>query len=413
MEKTLVLDNVSKTYKVNINPPRTLKESFVRFVKREIGEYKKIHALKNVSLSVEKGRTIGIIGHNGAGKSTLLRLISGIGKPTKGKITVNGRITTLLELGTGFHPDLTGRENIITGAIVNGFNKKEILERIDDIIAFSELDEYIDLPVRTYSSGMFLRLAISTALNIEPEIIVIDEILAVGDVNFQKKCVDKLLSFKSSLNSLIITSHDMNHISSLCEYVYVLEDGEIVFQGQPSIAIEHYYKIMNDRTERRLEKLGIEKENHKFNGDSGERIGTFEASIDEVFVVDGKGRMTNSIMSSDSLRLNFKYSTKHNINDIILILSIRDEFDINCFETHISLKSIVGIVEEQGRFSCYLPEVPLAPGRYFINIGLYPNDFHFTYDLQRNMHQINIYNTKESIGYTKGVVFIETKWLVD
>ncbi len=219
--------HVSKIYSLNINIG--FKELLLHPIKYA-RERKKNHwlAVDDVSFAVKKGESIGFIGPNGSGKSTILSLIAGVLKPDKGIIKVNGRVAPLLELGAGFHPELTGRENIVLNSILLGMTKKEALSKMDAIIEFSELHDFIDQPIRTYSSGMLARLGFSVAIHVEPEILLVDEILAVGDQNFQKKCIDKMLSFKKSGVTIVLVSHSLEHIHKICNRVAKIENGHLL-----------------------------------------------------------------------------------------------------------------------------------------------------------------------------------------
>jgi len=223
----VVFENVSKFF--SFHPAIGIKEFLFHFPSYiKDGRKRRFLALDNVSFKVEKGESFGIIGPNGAGKSTTLGLIAGVLKPNTGQVVTNGRIAPLLELGAGFHPELTGRENIMLNAIILGMTKKEAESKIDKIIEFSELFNFIDQPIRTYSSGMLARLGFSVAVHIEPEILLIDEILAVGDVNFQKKCISKMLEFKENGVTIILVSHSIGQVREVCSRIATIEKGKIV-----------------------------------------------------------------------------------------------------------------------------------------------------------------------------------------
>ena len=213
-ENSIELVNVKKKFKIYADKGNSMKDKML-FWKRN--QYEDHWVLDDISFSIKKGEAVGLIGSNGCGKSTTLKLINKIMYPTDGKVKVNGRVSSLLELGAGFHPDMTGRENIYTNASIFGMTKKEIEEKIDDIIAFSELDEYIDNPVRTYSSGMYMRLGFSVAINVRADILLIDEILAVGDMSFQKKCFKRLKEIKNAGTTIVIVSHALGQIEQICD----------------------------------------------------------------------------------------------------------------------------------------------------------------------------------------------------
>ena len=233
------IENMTKTFKLFYDKPNTLKERLVFWYKKKVD---KRTVLDNINLEIKKGATVALIGTNGSGKSTLLKLMTKIIYPTSGKITVNGKLTSLLELGAGFHPDFTGRENIYFNASIFGLTAAEIDKRIDTIIEFSELGDYIDSPVRTYSSGMYMRLAFSIAINVDAEILLIDEILAVGDQHFQDKCYTKLEQLKKEKKTIVIVSHSLPSVKKLCDRSVWIYNGKIKMDGETSKVIDEYLK---------------------------------------------------------------------------------------------------------------------------------------------------------------------------
>lgn len=262
-QNAIEVRNLYKSFKVVFDKPQTLKERLV-FWNNNKFEFREI--LKNINLDIKKGETVALIGTNGSGKSTLLKLMTKILYPNKGTLETYGKLTSLLELGAGFHPDFTGRENIYFNASIFGLTRKEIDKRIDDIIKFSELDDFIDNPVRTYSSGMYMRLAFSIAINVDAEILLIDEILAVGDQHFQDKCFDKLTELKNSEKTIVIVSHDLNSIRSLCDRAVWIYKGEIKGDGDPDYVIEEYLNQVNlDHHEKRkkIKKVIEKKDNYR------------------------------------------------------------------------------------------------------------------------------------------------------
>ncbi len=226
--ETISVCEVKKSFKVYFDKGNMLKERIL-FPNRN--RYERREVLRGISFACQKGEAVGLIGKNGCGKSTILKLLSRILRPNEGTITVNGRVSSLIELGAGFHMDMTGRENIYINAAIFGLKKKEINARLDDIIRFSELGEFIDNPVRTYSSGMYMRLAFSVAINVDADILLVDEILAVGDVNFRKKCFDKLKEIKASGTTIVIVSHSMEQLYEICDRLIWIDNGLIRMEG--------------------------------------------------------------------------------------------------------------------------------------------------------------------------------------
>lgn len=280
-EIMLKVENVSKIYKLGEIGGTTLRESFQRLnakIRKKEDPTKKIgaknynkgekfKALDNISFEVKKGERIGIIGHNGAGKSTLLKLISRVTGPTDGKIYLNGRVASMLEVGTGFHPELTGRENVYMNGAILGMTKKEIDAKIEDIIEFSEVRQFIDTPVKRYSSGMYVKLAFSVAAHLDSEIMIMDEVLAVGDMAFQRKCISKMIDVSNEKNRTILyVSHNMNTIRQLCDRVIVLNHGQIVFDGDVESGIKIYLDV-KDRNDEVFADLSQIKRTSSITGD--------------------------------------------------------------------------------------------------------------------------------------------------
>jgi len=234
------INNLYKSFKINSDKPRTLKE---RLIFSKNNKIEKIEVLKDISLNIKKGETVALIGTNGSGKSTLLKLMTKIIYPTKGTIITNGKLTSLLELGAGFHPDFTGRENIYFNASIFGLTRSEIDARLKEIIDFSELGDFIDNPVRTYSSGMYMRLAFSVAINVDAEILLIDEILAVGDQHFQDKCFEKLTELKNSDKTIVIVTHSLGNVEKLCNRAIWLKDGHVEMDGKVQEVVKKYLEV--------------------------------------------------------------------------------------------------------------------------------------------------------------------------
>ncbi len=238
------VENVYKSFRVYYDKGQSFKE---RILFRNRSKYEKREVLKGINFSVDQGESIGLIGENGCGKSTMLKLMTRIIYPDKGTIKIKGRVSSLIELGAGFHPDMSGRENIYTNAAIYGLSKKEIDSRIADIIDFSELHDYIDNPVRTYSSGMYMRLAFSVSINVNADILMIDEILGVGDANFQKKCYAKLEALKKNGVTIVIVSHDLGAIERFCDKAVWIKDGMVEKYGMPNTVIRSYLDFMDEK----------------------------------------------------------------------------------------------------------------------------------------------------------------------
>jgi lipopolysaccharide transport system ATP-binding protein len=241
----IVVSNVGKSFRrYHPDRPGTIQEAVAKGLRR-MRHVERFWALTGVSFTVANGHSIGVVGSNGSGKSTLLRLIGGVGRPDTGRIEVHGRIGALLDLGAGFHPDLTGRENAVLAGVLNGLTRRQVLARLDEIVAFAEIEEAIDNPMRTYSSGMQMRLAFSVAVHTDPEVLLIDEVLSVGDIAFQRKCLERISRFKAAGCSIVFVSHDGDTVQELCDEAIWLDHGRVALRGRAGDVVRNYSSHMS------------------------------------------------------------------------------------------------------------------------------------------------------------------------
>ena len=334
-EVVLKIENVSKQYRLGLVGTGTLSHDLKRwwylirgkedpFLKvgeandREVkgGEY--VNALSDINLEIRKGEVVGIIGKNGAGKSTLLKLLSEVTTPTTGSIKMKGRIAALLEVGTGFHPELTGRENIYLNGAILGMTKKEINSKIEEIIDFSGVAKYIDTPVKRYSSGMKVRLGFAVAAHLEPDILIVDEVLAVGDAEFQKKCIGKMKDVAGEGRTVLFVSHNMASVKSLCNTGIVLENGKVVYNGNAEDSVSYYLSKNSNE-----ENIGLR--------DRIDRIGNNEFKFTDLKFKDKNDNYVSAIISGEAITFEIYYEVSGKVNNekIILGLSFRDENEKN------------------------------------------------------------------------------------
>jgi ABC-type polysaccharide/polyol phosphate transport system ATPase subunit len=429
--------NVSKSFKIYHDKPTTLKEKLL-FIKNR--KYEIFKALKNVSLNIKNGETIGLIGENGSGKSTLLKLISKIIYPDKGEIITRGKVSSLLELGAGFHLDFTGRENIYVNASIFGFSKKEIENRINDIIDFSELEEFIDNPVRTYSSGMYMRLAFSIAINIDPDILLIDEILAVGDENFQKKCFNKIRDFKNMGITIVIVSHDLGSIQKICDKVVWIDNGNIKSVGEPKRIVDMYLEIVARRNEKIVEKENtkivsklIEEEkindskekvdiykdednNEKLDKekkDNENRWGNRLVEITDVKLYDNKNEETYVFKSGDECTIKIMYKCNaenlHKVDDICFGIGIFNSDSIACYGTNTFIDRIDKFkIKDNGYVICKVNKLNLVEGKYFLDVACHMENG-TPYDYQKSRLTFSIFSEIKDAGVAK----LEHTWEIN
>ncbi len=327
-----------------------------------VGKEKKeeFWALKNISFTVEKGEAVGIIGANGAGKSTLLKILSKITPPTKGEITFKGRMSSLLEVGTGFHPELTGRENIFLNGAILGMTKKEIANKFDDIVAFSGVGKFLDMQVKRYSSGMSVRLAFAVAAHLEPDILVVDEVLAVGDAEFQKKCLGKMDEVKRAEGrTILFVSHNMSAVQNLCKRCILMEAGEIKMIGETKEVISKY---LNNRSN--LSKIPLK--------DRKDRKGTGLIKFTDIKITNSEG--SEEIKSGDKLKITLKYKSdfKENIPNVRAILTLRNQLGIPVLRLDNSVtKDTFSTIKPNGEIICETDEINLIKDSYYMNLALF------------------------------------------
>jgi homopolymeric O-antigen transport system ATP-binding protein len=305
----IAVDRVSQCFRVSSQPHRTLKDLVVARGRTKTSD---VWALRDVSLQTEPGEALALVGRNGSGKTTLLRLLSGIFKPTSGRVAVGGRVGSLLELGAGFHPDFTGRENVYLNGSIHGLSRARIRESMDEIIAFAELERFIDLPVRTYSSGMYMRLGFSVAAHIEADVLLLDEVFAVGDEDFQRKCFGKIAEFKRRGGTIVFVSHDAQAVERLCDRAVLLRQGVVAFDGPTRDAIAHYRRLLAE--ERSPDELA-----------AGLREwGTGEASIRSARLLDLEGDERRQYAAGEPFVVELLVSTAENVEPPVLSLELRD-----------------------------------------------------------------------------------------
>lgn len=367
---SIKIDNITKVYRLYEKPIDRLKEA-LSFVKKSY--HKEHYALKNLSFQIEKGETVGIIGVNGAGKSTILKIITGVLSPTEGSVTVNGKISALLELGAGFNPEYTGMENIYLNGTMMGFSRGEINERLNDILDFADIGDFINQPVKTYSSGMFVRLAFAVAINVEPDVLIIDEALSVGDVFFQQKCYKKIKEL-AGRSTVLIVSHDLNAMTKFCKRIIVMSKGTKAFDGDPNEAIAKYFKIKqgSGRTTVKTENTNVLDYSEYKVPDSKNYSGKMDVVIEKYFYsIDGEA-FSESCQRDCEFKISMLINSNIDIPDPIIGYQIRDKYGNEVFG-QTSLTSEVEQFEiKSGRniinFTFDWPEI--REGHYFITLGI-------------------------------------------
>ncbi|MBU4174680.1 MAG: ABC transporter ATP-binding protein [Actinobacteria bacterium] len=377
MEHAVEVREVSKMFKLYHENVRSLKEKVLFFRKRG---YEEFWALRDIDLDVEKGETLGIIGANGSGKSTLLKCMTRIIYPTSGKIMTDGSIAALLELGAGFQPDLTGRENVYLNASILGFSRKEVDGKFDEIVAFAELERFIDNYVRNYSSGMYIRLGFAVAISVDPEILIVDEVLAVGDEAFQRKCLDKIDEFRDSGKTIIFVTHNVDVTREICDRVIMLEEGRIVRDGIPKEVVNHYHQVME------TEEEASEQGNRKIE-------------ITEVRLLNDRGEETNDFYTGSSMKVRVCYEAREPIVDPVFGFSLDDYRGFTAFGTNTALKGLeMGTVAGDGVVEFDLKSLPMLEGRYLVSVAAHSRDEQTVYHWQDKLYQFEMKSDIDDVG---------------
>ena len=412
--------DVSKKFKIFEDKPATLKE---RVLYRSKGVFHEKWVLQDVSMEIPKGKMIGLVGRNGSGKSTLLKILTKILKPDTGSIQINGRVSSLLELGAGFHMDFTGRENIYMNASIFGLSRKEIDFKIDEIIQFAELGPFIENPVRTYSSGMYMRLAFSIAVHVDPDILLIDEILAVGDNAFQKKCINRIESFKRQGKTIVFVSHDNGIMERLCDELYWIHDSRIKKHGEPRGIIRDYMDYLNESEEQRLsiehkEIKGTDDEdiqslngsNHPDNSiqtEDKKRWGDKSVEITGIKMLDESGNEKHLFEKGKPMTIEIKY--KMNIEFVdrpVFGLGIFRPDGYCCYGTNSLIDKVSVDMHSRGSAEIFIESLNLVSGDYYLDIACHHEDG-TPYDYIKQIANFSVRSYEEEIG----VAYLPHKWV--
>jgi homopolymeric O-antigen transport system ATP-binding protein len=361
-------------------------------------------ALRDVSFKIKTGETFGIIGENGSGKSTMLKLLTKIIQPDKGRISINGRVSALLELGAGFQPDLSGRENIYLNGSIMGLSRAEINSRYKEIVAFSELEKFIDTPIKHYSSGMYMRLGFAIAVHVDPEILLIDEVLAVGDQAFQHKCIDKIRDFKRRGKTIIFVSHDLNTVQQLCSRAVWLNGGYVKARGSVMKVIDHYKESIRDQEAEQI------AEDHKvIEAELDQRWGGKEVEISKVEFFDRDGISTYQYRTGDALRVKISYIAKQRVPKPVFGVAIHrnDGTHINGPNTKFC-NCVTEYIEGKGAVWYEIDRLPLLPGTYYFTAVVYNYACDYPFDHHDQMFPFKVLPGCTDEEY--GVIYIPAKW---
>ncbi len=366
----VVAQGVSKQFRLYHERPHSLKE---RIINLRGARYEEFHALRDVSCEIHRGESFGLIGANGSGKTTLLTCIAGIMRPDSGTISTWGRMASLLELGAGFHPDLTGRENVFLNASILGLTRKQTERHLDEMVAFAELESFIDMQVKHYSSGMYVRLGFAVAIHADPEILLVDEVLAVGDERFQRKCMDRIATFQREGRTIVLVTHSMDMLRSVCSRALFLHEGRVVIEGAPSEVIRSFRETLHG-------------ESH-IEATPGEERGNRQVQILRVALTDGNGHEREVFRAGEDLHVSIDLDAPEPVVDPMVGIAVYDDKDDLVFGTNSDLLNTpLGTLhgKTRVRFSC--GGLPMQDGRYLVTIGVTTKDHRTVYHWQEKAY---------------------------
>ena len=439
MTPAIELVNVSKIYRrYGGRHFSTLKSALLqRSILRDLQPSETFPALTGVTFSVPKGSTCGVIGRNGSGKSTALKLVAGITKPTSGSVHVEGRISALIELGAGFHPEISGRENVFINGIMLGLTRREIQERFDEIVDFAELQEFIDAPVKTYSSGMYMRLGFAVAIHVNPDVLLVDEVLAVGDEGFTHKCLDKFAEFRRRGKTILLVTHSLNLVERFCDEALWLDEGRALSHGDPKRVVGAYLtkveegeaQLLAETTAKAVEDAGRDGQEGR-DGQQGQerpvdptsnmyqategRWGSREVEITNVAFLDAGGQPSFVFHSGDQMSIRLKVRAVHPIEDFVFGIGLFNADGVCCYGTNTYLEEmnperLTG--EAEATFS--VESLDLIEGTYKLDVAVhkrdgFPYDYHrllYTFRVKSRTHDVGIYRPRHRWSFSPQVRF--------
>lgn len=391
-EYAIKVKNVSKTFKLPHEKTTSIKSAFINFYKRK-RTFEQQKVLNNITFNVKKGEFLGIIGRNGSGKSTLLKMLAGIYTPTKGDIVVNGQLTPFIELGVGFNMELTGRENVFLNGALLGFTRKEMTQMYDDIVEFAELEQFMDQRLKNYSSGMQVRLAFSIAIRAKSDILLIDEVLAVGDASFQQKCFEVFAELKKMGITIILVTHDMTSVLRFCDRAVLIDSGDIIKQGKPSEVADLYLELNYEATE-----------TYHAKNPPKQKKDTNKPSIGDVHIRDKNNHKKSSYKSNEELTVTATYKNSKKI-PTHFGLQIFNDADTYCFGTNTRIEGCQPTSKSKGEVSVRL-KLRLIPGNYYITFASMNDNATTVYNYKAKIAEFRIAKDTQ----LEGVVLLDHSW---
>jgi ABC-type polysaccharide/polyol phosphate transport system ATPase subunit len=429
MTPAIELIDVTKVYRrYSGRQFATLKSALLqRSILRDLRPSETFPALTNVSFTVPKGATYGVIGRNGSGKSSALKLVAGITKPTTGVVRVEGRISALIELGAGFHPEISGRENVFINGIMLGLSKREIHDRFDEIVEFAELREFIDAPVKTYSSGMYMRLGFAVAIHVDPDVLLVDEVLAVGDEGFTHKCLDKFSEFRRRGKTILLVTHSLNLVERFCDEAVWLDGGRVQTHGDPKRVVGAYLtavedteqQLMADTTARAVEDAHEPAEkpadptSNMFQATEG-RWGSREIEITDVTLLDAADQPSHVFHTGEPFSIRITVRAQQPSDDCVFGVGLFNADGVCCYGTNTVLEDMKpASIDGDGEATFAIDTLDLVEGTYKLDVAVhkrdgYPYDYHrllYTFRVKSRTHDVGIYRPRHRWSFSPSVRF--------
>ena len=442
MTPAIEVVNISKVYRKYARKKQfaTLKSALLKgSLIRDLQPDETFPALRGVSFTVPKGCTYGVIGRNGSGKSTLLKCVAGITKPNEGSVTVNGRISALIELGAGFHPEISGRENIFINGIMLGLTKREVTRRFDEIVEFAELKDFIDAPVKTYSSGMYMRLGFAVAIHVDPEVLLIDEVLAVGDQGFTVKCLDKFAEFRRRNKSILLVTHSLDLVEKFCDRALWLDKGKTLAEGEPKRVVASYLMHVGRDEEAQLakdeasavaavadtgtqESVGtdsampsdvVDTPADMFQATEG-RWGSREVEITQVTLHGSNGEVSHLFQSGDPMEIRIKTRAHESTRDFVFGIGLFNADGFCCYGTNTNIEELEPAeMSGDGEIAFTIPNLDLVEGTYKVDVAAhrldgYPYDYHrllYTFRVKSRTKDVGVYRPRHDWTFTPNIQF--------
>jgi ABC-type polysaccharide/polyol phosphate transport system ATPase subunit len=387
---------------------------------RDLRPEERFTAVEDVSFDVPAGRTLGIIGRNGSGKSTMLKLVAGITKPTTGTVRVNGRVSALIELGAGFHPEISGRENVFINGIMLGLSKREVTRRFDDIVEFADMKDFIDAPVKTYTSGMYMRLGFAVAIHVDPDVLLVDEVLAVGDESFTHKCLDKFAEFKRRGKTILLVTHSLALVERFCDEALWLDTGRVRATGDPKRVVDSYITDVEKSEEAQLASDGSKAvpesrpeapADAPWTGSVEGRWGSHEAEILDVQLVGPGGEAAHIFQSGEPLEIRLRVRANHPLEDFVFGIGIFNAEGVRCYGTNTDIDELTPVrFAGEGEAVFRIESLDLVEGTYKLDAAIhkkdgYPYDYHrllYTFRVKSRTRDVGIYRPRHEWRFTGG-----------